>query len=137
MINGIVPDCGLSKLDSTRSTRKGCDIVPILLDEYCESFKSKQRDSLLHTGVELLNALLLSVRKITGDLLEFQSELTQLLSFIPDQPAAPIYSPEARDKDDKPSNCIIDWLRIIDVSTEFLVPTTDDLYQFFFIDTMM
>ena len=64
MLNGIVPDCGLSKLSNTRNTRNSVNLVPISLDGHSKAFKSKQRDSLLHAGVKLYNALPLAVRNL-------------------------------------------------------------------------
>ena len=126
MLNGIVPDCGLNRLVTERSTRSNINIVPITLDGYCESFKSKQRDSLLHSGVILYNSLPASIRNITGDLLEFKYELDRLLEMIPDQPALPGYVPGAKDKNGKSSNSIIDWLKVIDTSQHFPIPETGD-----------
>ena len=116
IINGKVPDCGLLKLNQNRNTRSGVNYVPITLDGYSESFKSKQRDSLLHSGVNIYNSLPTSIRKITGDLIEFKYELDRYLSLLPDQPPIPGSIPGARDSNDNPSNSIIDWARIIDVS---------------------
>ena len=126
MLNGKVPDCGLKKQESIRSTRSNHYIIPITLDGYSEGFKSKQRDSLLHAGVILYNALPVCIRNITGDLLEFKYELDRLLEMIPDQPALPGYVPGAKDKDGKSSNSIIDWLKVIDTSQHFPIPETDD-----------
>ena len=126
MLNGIVPDCGLNRLVTERSTRSNINIVPITLDGYCESFKSKQRDSLLHSGVILYNSLSVSIRNITGDLLDFKYELDRLLELLPDQPVLPGYVPRAKDMNGKPSNSIIDWLKIIDTSQHFPTTEADD-----------
>ena len=126
MLNGIVPDCGLKKQNIVRSTRSNCNIVPIALDGYSEAFNSKQRDSLLHAGVILYNALPIAIRNITGDLLNFKNELDRLLNMIPDQPALPRYVLGAKDKDGKSSNSIIDWLKVIDTSQHFPVTESDD-----------
>ena len=126
ILNGKVPDCGLLKLSTVRSTRSNVNIVPITLDGYFESFKSKQRDSLLHSGVILYNSLPVLIRNITGDLNDFKQELDRLLEVIPDQPVLPGYVPRAKDMKGKPSNSIIDWLRIIDTSQLFLTINADD-----------
>ena len=109
-----------------RSTRSNVNIVLITLDGYCESFKSKQRDSLLHSGVILYNSLPVSIRNITGELNDFKQELDRLLEVIPDQPVLPGYVPRARDMKGNPSNSIIDWLRIIDTSQLYPAIDTDD-----------
>ena len=114
-------------MNQNRNTRSGVNYVPITLDGYSESLKSKQRDSLLHSGVNIYNSLPTSIRNITGDLIEFKYELDRYLSLLPDQPPIPGFIPGARDSNDNPSNSIIDWARIIDVSEEFPAIQMEDI----------
>ena len=56
--------------------------------------------------------------------IKFNYELDRYLALLPDQPAVPGAVPGARDLYGDPSNCIIDWGRMIDVSDDF--PTVVD-----------
>ena len=88
--------------------------------------QSKQRDSLQHNGVILFNSLPAGVRNITGEVSDFKVVLDLLLDTVPDQPAVPGFVPGARTLFGKPSNSIIDWMRIIDTSSFNELLTNDD-----------
>ena len=124
IINHMIPDIGIFKLAQTRNTRTGVTFVPLPLDGFSQAFKTKQRNTLLHNGVLIYNSLPTSIRSITEDLNNFKYELDRYLALLPDQPAVPGAVPGARDLYGDPSNCIIDWGRMIDVSDDF--PTVVD-----------
>ena len=124
IINHMIPDIGIFKLAQTRNTRTGVTFVPLPLDGFSLAFKTKQRNTLLHNGVLIYNSLPTSIWSIMDDLNNFKYELDRYLALLPDQPAVPGAVPGARDLYGDPSNCIIDWGRMIDVSDDF--PTVVD-----------
>ena len=112
MRNGLVPDCGLvpSNTIGTRSceTYQTCSTKAKL-----PSVKTKLTDSLFCHGIKLYNCLPLPLREYNGTLNEFKIHLDRFLKKLPDQPEVPGLTPETVDIFGQPSNCIIDWVRIL------------------------
>ena len=124
ILNHKIPDIGILNLGRTRNTRSGVTIIPLALDGFSASFRTKQKNSMLHAGVIIYNSLPESIRNIKDDLDEFKFELDRYLKLLPDQPAVPGAVPVARDMYGAPSNSIVDWARIVDISNDF--PTVVD-----------
>ena len=126
MLNGIVPDCGILKLNQNRNTRKLDTLTPAPLDATSQSMKTKQKASLSHAGVILFNSLPTSIRRIRDDLNYFEAELDCLLTLLPDEPEVPGLVPRANNIYGIPSNDMIDWIRITDITNDFPSIVDDD-----------
>ena len=125
MGNGMVPDCGLVPSIIT-STRSGGSYQTCNLKAKSEGVKTKLRDSLFCHGISLFNCLPVQLREFDGGLNEFKIHLDRFLKKIPDQPEVPGLIPEAVDIFGKASNCIIDWVRILNPSCD--LKSNADLY---------
>ena len=77
----------------------------------------------------LYNCLPLQLREFDGELSEFKLHLDRYLKKLPDQPEIPGLIPDAVDIYGKPSNCIIDWVIII--NPPFNLKTKDDMFYNF------
>ena len=117
MFHGFVPDIGLIRISPNIITRSEASLQPIPLDGSTAALKTKQKDSLLHNGVNLFNSIPAYIRNCP-DKDEFKSLLDEFLQRVPDQPPVPGLVPEARDIWGNPSNCITDWVRSGDITPD-------------------
>ena len=128
MRNGLVPDCGLVPA-SNNGTRSMESYQTRPIRAKYDGIKTKLKDSLFCHGVSLYNCLPLQLREFDGELSEFKLHLDRFLKKLPDQPEIPGLIPDAVDIYEKPSNCIIDWVRII--NPPFKLKTNDDMFYNF------
>ena len=112
MLNGLVPDLGLN-IYSGPDTRSDQTLHSRAIHASNSSVRTKLCDSILVNGVKLFNTLPKWIRDIKCDLSLFKKELDRFLRQVPDQPELPGYIPEPRDIYGKPSNSLIDWVRLL------------------------
>ena len=79
---------------------------------YLDKCKSMQRRNIKYEGVKLFNCLPECIRKFQGKMEDFKKILDEFLTEIPDQPETEDLSPGGRTELRKPSNSIVDWLRV-------------------------
>ena len=110
MRNGFVPDCGLVCASNT-GTRSSDTYKPCSVKATSAGIRTKLNDSLFSHGVLLFNSLPITLRMFNRTPTEFKIHLDRFLKKIPDQPQVPGLTPEAKDINGPPSNCLIDWIR--------------------------
>ena len=128
MRNGLVPDCGLVSVKNT-GTRSNNTYQTCNIKAKNDGIKTKLKDSLFCHGISLFNCLPLQLRELNESLTDFKVNLDRYLRKIPDQPEVPGLIPDAVDLYGKPSNCIIDWVRIL--NPPFKLKTDADIFYNF------
>ena len=82
-----------------------------------EPIKNLKRDSIRNFGVRLFNNLPIPLRTFKGTILSFKQNLDKYLELCPDQPATETLTPGAKNVYGRPSNSLIDWMRILGLNT--------------------
>lgn len=121
-IEGLVPNCNIRTYNSGRRGRL-CAIPPLVSSSSCRS-KSIRENSFQINGPKLFNCLPVKVREISNCSVDtFKFNLDSILSVIPDEPRCDNLIPRSVCiYTSKPSNSIIDQIRIINFQTDLTVP---------------
>ena len=120
-LNGLVPSLNINwKADTINRSGPLLEVKPAKGTN--DSTKNLVRDSLLNFGVMMYNQLPVYIRTFRGELSDFKSLLDRCLSMYPDEPATENLTPTGKSLMGKPSNSLLDWMRMINVCEKDFLP---------------
>jgi hypothetical protein len=103
ILQGLIPDCGLSVGTVVRSRRGRTLAIPPRSGSRVAVLTLREK-SFFCEGPRLFNSLPADIRDLDVTLPTFKEHEDQYLRGIPDQPAVPGYIPGAQDMAGRPSN---------------------------------
>ena len=112
VLQGIVPQCGISVATSQESRRGRTLSIPPLTGTRM-AIRTLREKSFQVEAPRLFNSLPLELRNMDCSLATFKLHLDLYLQQLPDQPAIPGSPPGAQDYTGNPSNSLKDWARKI------------------------
>ena len=117
ILEKISPNCGINWSENDKIGR--ICTIPVPTYKTSDRVKTLQQSSFQIRGAKLFNSLPFFLREMSGcSLNRFKNNLDRFLNNFPDTALAQKYYPLPSDiNTGLPSNCIIDWIRLFNVST--------------------
>ena len=113
-ISGLVPSLSL---DLTFSQSRGRSIVIPIIHGSSSRIINLMERSLKFEGAKLFNSMPVYLRNMLGSKEQFKSNLDQLLSLIPDQPASRGLVPHSLTEDCQPTNSVKYWTKTLNLQS--------------------